>query len=69
MSAFVDKTMFMAYAKSTWDMSNRHANRLIAASCVIDKVRPRGRVLKRIASRSGTSHAERPSTVGRAYVS
>ena len=54
--------MFMAYAKSTWDMSNRHANRLIAASCVIDKIRPRGRVLKRIASRSGTSHAETRTT-------
>ena len=45
MSAFVDKTMFMAYAKSTWDMSQRHANRLIAASDVIENLGPRGLLL------------------------
>jgi hypothetical protein len=36
---------FKEYAKETWDMSNRHAERLIAASGVIDNLRPCGRVL------------------------
>lgn len=36
---------FKAYAKGTWDMSQRHANRLIAASDVIENLGPRGPLL------------------------